>query len=526
MAAAIIGIVLSSQSHPGWAQEAPAKTPGKTRHPTGSTPKSPPRITPSKTTTKILGPLDEDGYVDYVAALNEIYGRDVTLGNNAGLLFVRASRIDGFGAAERKRFFELLHCEPLPEQGDYLADLDECTRTRLGRPASKSEEQDRDRAMRGPWSAQDLPLVAQWIEFNDKPLHLIVEGTLRPKCYFPFVLRKGECLFDMLIPAVQASRTAERLLLARAMLNLRNGHIEQAENDLLACHRLGRLIGTTPFAIGALVGLAIDSETCVGDIALMSCDQLSAKGALAYQRELRGLAPLPRVDELMDQCERFAYLQALGIIARPKALNGERSAIFKDLPPMISETTLLDWSEVLEVGNEQFDKAVAILREPSIPRRRAAWGRFHREFLALREEARRSAFDKLPSGNRLSRKTMSGEFGKIMIASFFPAVIPVSENENRLQARWVLDQVGFALTAYWAAHGTYPKDLSELVPHDIAKIPTDPFTEQPLHYECRPDGFTLSSVASNGIDDVSAALPGKDWSDDLVIKVVRSARKP
>jgi hypothetical protein len=339
------------------------------------------------------------------------------------------------------------------------------------------------------------------------------------------VLPKGECLWDMRLPAVQASRTAERLLLARAMLRLRSGQIDQAENDLLACHRLGRLIGKAPFCIGALVGLGIDTEACIGDVALMSCDQLSADRALAYQRELRGLAPLPRLVELVDQCERFTYLQALGVLARPKALNGERSARFKDVPPLFSETTLLDWSEVLEVGNDQFDKAVAILREPSIPRRRAAWGRFHREFMALRAEAKRSAFDKLPP-DRLSRKSLSQEFGKTLIASFFPFVIAVSENENRAQARTALEQVGFALTAYWAAHGSYPKELSELVPHDIAQVPSDPFTERPLHYERRPNGFLLSSAASNGFDDVGAALRGKGWSDDIVIKVVRSAHKP
>jgi hypothetical protein len=522
MAAAVIGVALSSQSHPGLAQQATATTPGKTPQPTASIPKPPPRITPSKTTTKILGPLDDDGYVDYVAALNEIYSRDVTPENNAGLLFVRASRIDGFGAAERKRFFELLHCEPLPEQGDYLADLDEYMRKRLGRPPSKSEEQDRDRAMQMPWSAHDLPLVAQWIEFNEKPLQLVVEGTRRPKCYFPFTLPKGECLFDMLLPAVQASRTAASLLVARAMLDLGNGRVEQAENDLLACHRLGRLIGTTPFGIAALVGISIDQYAWVGGIALMSRDQLSAARALAYQRELRRLAPLPRLDENLDKSERFSHLQALGVLARPKALNRERSAIFKTMPPFVSETMLIDWSEVLEVGNDQFDKAVAVLREPTIPRQQAAWERFHLELTAMHEEVKRGAFNKLPLRDQLSRKAMSREFGKIMITSFFPAVRAVSEAENRAEARVALAQAGFALAAYWADHGTYPKDLSELPPRYIAQVPADPFIERPLHYERRPDGFLLYSVGANAKDDGGAALGEKPSSDDIVIKVVRS----
>jgi hypothetical protein len=512
MAAAAIGVVLSFQSHPGLAQEARGKAP----LPTGSIPKPPPRITPSQATTKILGPLDDDGYVDYVAALNEIYSRDVTPENNAGLLFVRASRIDGFGPAERKRFFELLHCEPLPEQGAYLTDIEEYVQKRLGRPPSQREKQ------RGPWLAEDFPLIAQWLQFNEKPLQLVVEGTRRPKCYFPFVLPKGECLIEMPLPAVQASRTAARLLVTRAMLSLQRGEIRQAENDLLACHRLGRLIGTTPYSIGTLVGLSIDTDAWVAETELMRCDELSAARALAYQRELRRLPPLPRLDEIVDKGERFTYLQSLGVLARPKALNGERPTLWKEMPPFVSEMTLLDWREVLLVGNDQFDKAVAVLREPTIPRRQVAWDRFHRELTAMHEEVKRGAFNKLPLRNQLSQKAISREIGRILITSLFPAVRAVSEAENRAEAHVALAQAGFALAAYRADHGSYPKNLSELAPRYIAQVPADPFVEQPLHYDRRPDGFLLYSVGANAKDDGGAALGEKPSGDDIVIKLVRS----
>jgi hypothetical protein len=45
-----------------------------------------PLITVSKETTRILGPLREDGYVDYFAALNESGSRDVTPKNNCMVL--------------------------------------------------------------------------------------------------------------------------------------------------------------------------------------------------------------------------------------------------------------------------------------------------------------------------------------------------------------------------------------------------------------------------------------------------------
>jgi hypothetical protein len=44
-----------------------------------------PKITVSKDTTFVTGPLGKEGYVDYVAAINEATGRGVTTENNAAI---------------------------------------------------------------------------------------------------------------------------------------------------------------------------------------------------------------------------------------------------------------------------------------------------------------------------------------------------------------------------------------------------------------------------------------------------------
>lgn len=48
------------------------------------------KITLSVATTRILEPLDEDGYVDYLGALNRMASAGVTPENNAAVLFARA----------------------------------------------------------------------------------------------------------------------------------------------------------------------------------------------------------------------------------------------------------------------------------------------------------------------------------------------------------------------------------------------------------------------------------------------------
>src|ERR1700684_4242779 len=58
-------------------------------------PKARPRITISKNTTRIERPVDVEGYVDYVAAMNEMASQGVTTDNNAGVWFVRAFGLIG-----------------------------------------------------------------------------------------------------------------------------------------------------------------------------------------------------------------------------------------------------------------------------------------------------------------------------------------------------------------------------------------------------------------------------------------------
>ena len=58
-----------------------------------ATPAPPPRITVSHETTRILRPLRGDGYVDYVAALNQMASQGVTPKNNAAVLFVQCARL-------------------------------------------------------------------------------------------------------------------------------------------------------------------------------------------------------------------------------------------------------------------------------------------------------------------------------------------------------------------------------------------------------------------------------------------------
>jgi len=82
-------------------------------------------ITISRETTRIFGPVRDDGRVDYVAYLNTLYGRGVTSENNAAVELLHAMGPKGFlSAQEQPQTYRLLGIDPLPAEGDYFVDLE------------------------------------------------------------------------------------------------------------------------------------------------------------------------------------------------------------------------------------------------------------------------------------------------------------------------------------------------------------------------------------------------------------------
>ncbi len=290
-------------------RESPAQTGKSPPSERAGKPKRP--ITISKQTTYLVQPLDRDGYVDYLAALNHLDSQGVTPENNAGILLVRAMGTSDLAPEERTRFYQLLGIKPLPEAGPDLRDFGDFVENQRRLPWTKQEEADFDRSMHEPWSRRDLPLVAEWLKANEKPLGLVVAATRRTGCYLPLVEPKQPGLVGIQFPCLDGSRNAARLLVARAMLHIGERKIAEAEEDLLACHRLGRLYGRTPFMIPALVAIAIDSTARQGDVQLMESGGLSAAGALAYQQQLRQLAPLPSMATVIGTSERYMFLDTV-----------------------------------------------------------------------------------------------------------------------------------------------------------------------------------------------------------------------
>ena len=80
-------------------------------------------FTLSKQTTYVNGPLRKDGTVDYVAALETIARRGVTVENNAAVLLYQVVGPSEILPELRAEYFKRLGIDPLPIQGNYFVPL-------------------------------------------------------------------------------------------------------------------------------------------------------------------------------------------------------------------------------------------------------------------------------------------------------------------------------------------------------------------------------------------------------------------
>jgi hypothetical protein len=499
-------------------------------------------ITISKETTNITAPLREDGYVNYVAALNQRFRAGVTPENNAAVPFLKAMGPGQIDAKYRDEYFRLLGIPSLPEKGDYFVPLEKYAKAVKGAGnvvTAKDEEKGHDiyteqlnPSMKRPWSKKEFPTLAGWLAANEEPLALLVAASKRPRRFDPLVPENGS-MIAALLPALQQYREAGRALTARAMLRANEGKTDEAWEDLLACHRLARLIGQGPTLIDALVAIAVDRLACGGDEGLLQARLAPARIA-RMRAEFDSLMPLPKMVDKINLAERFMYLDGVGMVARDgiSSLSGlsggsKSEGTFESLVGSAAAAAV-DWDQVLRMGNPWYDRMVDAYGKPTRAERQTAFHKIEYDLRKLAAAARDWKSQGL-SALVSPRHAISERIGQIFVSLLLPAVSSASTAEDRATMQFDLTRLAFALAAYRADRGTYPAKLADLTPKHVAEVPKDLFNPSELHYHQDGGGYLLYSVGADGKDDGGKGYDdrkaGEDW-DDLAIRVpAASAQK-
>ncbi len=525
----------------------------------------PVRVTISEETTHITRPLAEDGFVDYLAAVNGLARQNVPNEKNAAILLWQVvgpsviyedERQSYFGSADFRSFgIELPNDGTyFRESGPYISALShEALRVRDGESKGDAESRMMNEqfsaAGKRPWDAKQSPVVQAWLEANEEPLRKIAAAVRRPRYYSPttrdalpeeYGLLGGVC--DYYDPLAQVTCDIARALIARAMLCAGRGQVVDAWRDILTCHRLARLVAQGPLLVHRVYGGIIEENALDATIGLVGHARLDATHLNLLRAKRNGFGGLPSYAEKIDTGERYGYLDIMTRMPR------RRLGVFLYLDPTSKPRIVMwwsgklclwaaDWDSVLRRSNEVFDRAVAIARLPTYAARHAAGAELRSDLFTKWSRARWSASRKwwrIPDSRNLAdwlrMKTLPyplylRKVATDMISYSIPLLLDHyycagRRTWERITAKNRTIDIVIALAAYRLENGAYPEQLDQLKPAFLSGIPTDPFAEGPLRYRRLQTGCLVYSVGPNG-EDECGEFDDSVWpdKDDVVAKI-------
>jgi hypothetical protein len=482
----------------------------------GADEKPEPKLPLGKDTTFVTGPLDKNGYIDYEAALNAEFGKGITPEKNANALLIMALGPKPEGGEMPPAFYKWLEVSPPPADGEYFQGFGKFNQNvvRLTPAQLEAFFEFQSRATQRTWAAKDCAPLAEWLKANEKPLDLVREAVKRPYYFNPLVSHRkdGESskLIAALLPTVQKCREFASALATRSTLRVGEKKYDEAWQDILACHRLGRHISRGATLIESLVGIAVCQIAANATLVYLERTGLTSEQALKQLKELQELPPvMPFVDKIAVG-ERMMGLDAIQMVRR----GAEEARFFFDDTtfPLSKEEQKalesLDWTPVLQSMNTWYDRLAAPMRLKDRADREKGLDAVEEELKETKKKAGTvTEALKLVTGKD-GGKTAGKAFGDVLASMLVPAVRKVQQAHDRCTQVERNLHVAFAMAAYHADNNRYPEKLADLAPKYLTAVPDDLFNGKALIYKPSEKGYLFYSVGPNGIDD------GGRWYND------------
>ncbi len=480
-----------------------------------------PKFTVGKETTYVTGPIDKDGYIDYVAALNDKLREGVTPEKNAHALLWKAFGPRPDGESMPDAFFALMKIPVPPAQGDYFVFPGKKHFNFANEAASTRFYDTMDIVTARPWTAKEHPDFAEWLKSNEKPLAAIIEATRGTQYYYPLLpIKSKDGGFDGLLTSnmagVQRCRALASALLARAMLRTTEGRIDDAWNDLLAVHRLGRQVGRGATLIEGLVGIALEARAGSADLAHIEHAKLNTRQLEDRLRDLQTLPPLPPLADAVNLGERFMFLDSVMLLDR----TGGDLGLDPALKTGKFSSGIVNWDPALRNANQWYTRMNMVMRLKDRNLREKQLPQIENDTQALKQEI--TSAKGIASAFLIAKGT-DEVLGKLIGANLMclltPALVKMTQSGDRTEQNERNLHLAFALAAYKSDNGRYPMKLDALAPKYLAAIPDDLFSGKALIYRPNDAGYLLYSVGSNGKDDGGQSADDQPRGDDLVVRM-------
>ncbi len=462
-------------------------------------------------TTIIEGPLNTDGTINYVEAINAILRKGITRENNAAIPFLQATT-NAKNRETNARIVEALGVQ-LPADSVALPLLSDFVATQQGKPLTPEEsgtlDSDLQKCMEHPWKATDFPKIAAWLK-QEGALALLERACELPHCYVPWVSKTTPPNWRDALPSLAPFRTTAQLLAARAMLRAGNSDISGALDDLRRVQTLARFAAEQRTDLSALVAAAVDFIAMRGYDALASGGGLSPEQLKSLRRQIAESPALPAFADAAQIEEMLALDDAMTCIRG----QGQRCicALAGDMTPDVQydlgALPRTDWTVLLKTIHRECSAYLTLAALPFDQR------------LKHFEEATKTAIDNSvpasplfgPTGQKTGKeaveaflKMRAGETGEqyaARMANWWVVGNPdLSRRMDMVMERSQLERkiapLAVSLAEFHAAHGAYPESLAALG----EPVLRDPFSGKETVYRREGAGYVLYSVGLNQKDD-------------------------
>ncbi len=481
-------------------------------------------------TTYVTSPLAADGLPNFSLAILDKYRTGVTNENNAARPFWQAIGPRDLGPGEYEAICKDLNLE-IDLTGPFLVDVaDRDTAQRLNKwiaeqtgGSDQATAEDAEMFLRTPfdaassfktrpWTDEQLPPLAAWLAENQRPLDLLVEASRRPRFFSPppnALLDPNASVIDLELPHAEFVRDAVRSLSTRAMNRLGHGDHVQAWQDVLACWRLGQLVGNGPTLTEAFVGISTRAGAMNATLAILDSPDLPHETAQEILRDLQSLESRHSIVESVNVAERLSLIDS-GL----RVTTGRLGGVGDPAAASMKQLSAFDANHLLQSTNAFFDRTAAVV---ALNEWQIRDDELDKHFSELDSSTQKSWFDLVHA--TFSSAKRSQIIGNNFLQLTAPALRAAVDAHKRDECNLILVRVAAALAIYRNEYGVYPDSLDQLTQADVLKeLPNDPFAAAPFHYERRNEGYLLYSLSENRRDDGGADMThpivAGEWVDE------------
>ena len=369
-----------------------------------------------------------------------------------------------------------------------------------------------------PWQRTDNEALAGYLDENKAALDLLVAAAALPKYYAP--LLADETPSRLISASLAVERRLAfvcRCLNVRAMLRVKENDLDGAFSDLLACHRIARLLAAgSPFDVSIAKAQVIEAMTCRTEMKIIESGSLSGSQA---QQLLNALSELPEItapEVAADIGERAIIQQEIELLQTDKdSVVGFFEHGQEDVSSEVEafQKAKIQWDLASQRADEVQDSVVRALSMHDDPKRQLE------QFQQLNnqyEQWKKKDDEHSQKFEEIFRSDPSGAsrwIGEAIAYSLRPNCWQRKLAHSRGQNRKAMVSIGLALVVYRSKFDRYPASLSELAPEILPKVPIDMFSHEPFKYT--RDGSKQARLTSWGANQVNDA--GKPYNDDQTL---------